>query len=44
MMNDLLKERGILVELNDYLKLSYRMENAEDKGEGGYVASFPDLK
>lgn len=30
--------------LNDYLKLSYRMEIVEDKDEGGYVVSFPDLK
>ena len=30
--------------LNDYLNLSYRMEIIEDKDEGGYVVSFPDLK
>ena len=29
--------------LNDYLKLSYRMEIIEDQEEGGYVVSFPDL-
>ena len=30
-------------ELNDYLKMSYRMEIIEDKDEGGFVVSFPDL-
>ena len=30
--------------LNEYLNLSYRMEIVEDKDEGGYVVSFPDLK
>ena len=29
--------------LNDYLKMSYRMEIIEDKDEGGFVVSFPDL-
>ena len=29
--------------LNDYLSMSYRMELVEDKEEGGFVASFPDL-
>ena len=29
--------------LNDYLKMSYRMEIVEDKEEGGYVVSYPDL-
>ena len=29
--------------LNEYLALSYRMEIIEDKEEGGYVISFPDL-
>lgn len=29
--------------LNDYLAMSYRMEIIEDKDEGGYVASYPDL-
>ena len=28
---------------NDYMALSYRMEIAEDKEEGGFVVSFPDL-
>ncbi|MEG0049161.1 MAG: type II toxin-antitoxin system HicB family antitoxin [Clostridia bacterium] len=27
-----------------YLQLPYRMELVEDKDEGGYVVSFPDLK
>lgn len=30
--------------LNEYLKLPYRMELVEDMEEGGYVASYPDLK
>ena len=29
--------------LNDYMKMSYRMEIVEDKEEGGFVVSFPDL-
>ena len=29
--------------LNDYLAMSYRMELVEDKDEGGFVVSFPDL-
>lgn len=29
--------------LNDYLKLPYRMEIVEDKDEGGFVVSYPDL-
>lgn len=29
--------------LNEYLKLPYRMEIVEDKDEGGYVVSYPDL-
>lgn len=29
--------------LNDYLAMSYRMEIVEDKSEGGFVVSFPDL-
>ena len=29
--------------LNDYLAMPYRMEIVEDKDEGGYVVSFPDL-
>ncbi len=29
--------------LNDYLAMSYRMEIIEDKDEGGYVVSFPEL-
>ena len=29
--------------LNDYRKLSYRMEIVEDKEEGGFVVSYPDL-
>ena len=29
--------------LNDYMKMSYRMEIVEDKEEGGFVVSYPDL-
>lgn len=29
--------------LNDYLSMVYRMEIVEDKDEGGYVVSFPEL-
>lgn len=29
--------------LNDYMKMSYRMEIIEDKDEGGFVVSYPDL-
>lgn len=29
--------------LNDYMAMAYRMEIVEDKEEGGFVASCPDL-
>ena len=29
--------------LNDYMSMSYRMEIVEDKDEGGFVVSYPDL-
>lgn len=29
--------------LNDYMAASYRMEIIEDKDEGGFVVSYPDL-
>ncbi|MDO4285542.1 MAG: type II toxin-antitoxin system HicB family antitoxin [Eubacteriales bacterium] len=29
--------------LSDYLKIPYRMEVVEDREEGGYVVSFPEL-
>lgn len=29
--------------LNEYLTLPYRMEIVEDRDEGGFVVSFPDL-
>ncbi len=29
--------------LNDYMQISYRMEIVEDKQEGGFVISFPEL-
>lgn len=30
--------------LNEYLALPYRMEIVEDREEGGYVVSYPDLR
>jgi len=29
--------------LNEYMEMPYRMEIVEDKYEGGYVVSFPEL-
>ena len=29
--------------LNEYMALAYKMEIVEDKEEGGFVVSFPDL-
>ena len=29
--------------LNDYMSMSYRMEVVEDKTEGGFAVSYPDL-
>ena len=29
--------------LSDYTAMSYRMESVEDKDEGGFVVSYPDL-
>lgn len=29
--------------LNDYMAMSYRMKIVEDKDEGGYVVSYPEL-
>ena len=29
--------------LNDYMAMSYRMEIVEDKDEGEFVVSYPDL-
>ena len=29
--------------IDDYMKMSYKMEIIEDKDEGGFVVSFPDL-
>lgn len=29
--------------LNDYMAMSYRMEIIQDKDEGGFVVSYPDL-
>lgn len=29
--------------LSDYMAMSYRMELVEDKEEGGFVVSYPDL-
>ena len=32
------------MKIEDYMKLPYKMEIVEDKDEGGFVVSFPDLK
>lgn len=32
-----------MMQINDYLSLSYKMEIERDPDEGGYVVSFPDL-
>ena len=29
--------------IDEYMKMSYRMEVVEDKDKGGYVVSYPDL-
>ena len=29
--------------LNDYMAMNYRMEIIEDREEGGYVVSYPEL-
>lgn len=29
--------------LNDYLEMNYKMEIVEDKDEGGFIVSFPEL-
>ena len=29
--------------LNDYMAMPYRMEIVEDKDEGGFVVTYPDL-
>ena len=29
--------------LNDYMEMSYRMEIVEDKDEGGFVVSYPEI-
>ncbi len=35
--------REIMKTLDDYMQISYRMEIVEDKQEGGFVVSFPEL-
>ena len=32
-----------MISLNEYLTLPYRMEIVEDRYEGGFVVSYPDL-
>ena len=29
--------------IDDYMSLNYRMENVDDKEEGGFVVSYPEL-
>lgn len=31
------------MKMEDYIKMPYRLELVEDKEEGGYVASYPEL-
>lgn len=33
----------MMKKLNDYMVMPYRMEIVEDKEEGGFVVSYPDL-
>lgn len=33
----------MMKKLNEYLTMPYRMEIVEDKDEGGFVVSYPDL-
>ena len=33
----------MMKKMNDYMELPYRMEIVEDKDEGGFVVSYPDL-
>lgn len=33
----------IMKTLNEYMKMPYRMEIVEDKDEGGFVVSYPEL-
>lgn len=35
--------KTIMQTLNEYLALPYRMEIVEDRNEGGFVVSYPDL-
>ena len=35
--------RKMVKTLNDYLKMPYKMEIVEDREEGGYVVTYPDL-
>lgn len=34
---------NIVKTLNDYMSMNYRMEILEDRDEGGYIISFPEL-
>lgn len=36
-------EVGVMKTLNAYMAMSYRMEIVEDKDEGGFVVSYPNL-
>ena len=41
--NKLWKVKVLMKTLNEYLALPYRMEIVEDRAEGGFVVSYPDL-
>lgn len=38
-----MKKTTMKKSLNDYMMMNYRMEIVEDRDEGGFVVSFPDL-
>ena len=35
--------KDLLPKAEEYIKLKYRFELKEDKAEGGYIISYPDL-
>lgn len=41
-MNQKVRKRRMKT-LDDYMSMAYRMEIVEDKNEGGFVVSYPDL-
>lgn len=44
MVKQIVEERRPMMKtLNDYMSMNYRMEIVEDKNEGGFVISYPEL-